>query len=120
MSNQIMVIYPYFDRGLWVFDDESVGLTREPFVAGIDNIIDFMTIGVNNARQGFRLLFSADPFPDYTTSLTWIEKDKDPISSGDWYYHLATGTRGWLCPALLKYFDKAPKEIYVKIEEVKP
>ena len=23
---------------------------------------------------------------------------------------------GWLCPALFKYFDKAPSEIYVKAE----
>jgi len=23
---------------------------------------------------------------------------------------------GWLCPALFKYFEKAPKEIYVKAE----
>jgi hypothetical protein len=23
---------------------------------------------------------------------------------------------GWLCPALFKYFEKAPKEIYIKAE----
>jgi len=24
---------------------------------------------------------------------------------------------GWLCPALFKYFEKAPQEIYAKFEE---
>jgi hypothetical protein len=23
---------------------------------------------------------------------------------------------GWLCPALLKYFPTAPREIYIKVE----
>jgi hypothetical protein len=27
---------------------------------------------------------------------------------------------GWLCPALLKYFATAPREIYVKIEPKNP
>jgi hypothetical protein len=25
---------------------------------------------------------------------------------------------GWLCPALLKYFDHAPKELYAKAESL--
>jgi hypothetical protein len=29
---------------------------------------------------------------------------------------MKTGMEGWLCPALLKYFDKAPKKIYVQIK----
>ena len=38
--NSIMVIYPYRDAGLWVFDDERVGLDKEPFIAGADTLID--------------------------------------------------------------------------------
>jgi len=26
---------------------------------------------------------------------------------------------GWLCPALLKYFPTAPRQIYVQVEELK-
>jgi hypothetical protein len=26
------------------------------------------------------------------------------------------GIEGWLCPALFKYFDKAPAELYAKAE----
>jgi hypothetical protein len=32
MSNAMMVIYPDREQYTWVFDDERVGLVREPFV----------------------------------------------------------------------------------------
>ena len=34
--NSLGMIVPYKHQGMWVFDDEAVGLRREPFVAGID------------------------------------------------------------------------------------
>ncbi len=37
-------------------------------------------------------------------------------SSGNWYYSDQFKMEGWLCPALLKYFPTAPREIYVKVE----
>ncbi len=40
MSNVLMVIAPYWYQGTWVFDDESVGLVREPFVSGVPEMID--------------------------------------------------------------------------------
>ena len=35
MKNAIFVIKPYKWNGMWVFDDERVGLDKEPFVAPI-------------------------------------------------------------------------------------
>ena len=63
-----MVIFPYRHKGMWVFDDEDVGLRKEPFVSGADTIIDHAvdTLGIQNARKGFRLVFSANPFPAST------------------------------------------------------
>lgn len=123
--NQLGVIYPYVVNGLWVFDDPTVGLTREPFIAGIDKMIDTLTKDIEDAKNGFRLIFSADPFPGYNTVLNWVEEDK-PITKaqgllgfqrGNWYHHPDTNSEGWLCPALLKYFKTAPKHLYVKLEE---
>ena len=31
--NSLMVISPYKHHGMWVFDDPSVGLDKEPFIA---------------------------------------------------------------------------------------
>jgi hypothetical protein len=63
--NSIGIIAPYKYEGIWVFDDPAVGLTREPFVAGIDTMIDQLVASIPNAATGFRLLFSATPFPRF-------------------------------------------------------
>ena len=54
MANILMVIVPYWYQGTWVFDDESVGLNKEPFVAGVPEMIDDLVKDIPNARGGFR------------------------------------------------------------------
>ena len=41
-ANAIMVIAPYWYNGTWVFDDPDAGLKREPFVAGVPEMIDLL------------------------------------------------------------------------------
>jgi hypothetical protein len=112
-ANSIFVISPYKYYGTWVFDDPRVSLVREPFVAGIPEMIDKLVKDIPNADQGFRLLFSASPFPGYTIKLTWVRGE----GSGNWYFCEEYNAEGWLCPALFRYFDEAPKEIYGKAEK---
>src|SRR6266542_2944555 len=52
--NALMVIVPYKYEGLWVFDDAAVGLSKEPFIAGIDTLIDKATANIPDAQYGFR------------------------------------------------------------------
>ena len=96
-----------------MFDDPSTGLTREPFVAGVPKIIDHLVKDIPNAENGFRMLFSGKPFPGYMMKVTWIRAEM----SGNWYHSEELDMEGWLCPALFKYFEEAPKEIYVKAEK---
>lgn len=111
-SNAIMVIAPYWHAGTWVFDDPRVGLEQEPFVAGVPEMIDVLVADVPDAREGFRLLFSAQPFPDYQKKLTWLRGDM-----GGHYYALEDPPmEGWLCPAMFQYYEEPPSEIYVKAE----
>ncbi len=35
---------------------------------------------------------------------------------GNWYYSPDLDMEGWLCPALLKCFDKAPRELFVQVK----
>jgi hypothetical protein len=110
--NSLFVIAPYKHQGTWVFDDPKVGLHQEPFVLGIDKMIDHMVADVPHADRGFRAIFSAQKFPGAETKLEWRRSD----SGGNWYYSDKFKMEGWLCPALFKYFPKAPREIWVKVE----
>ena len=110
--NALLVIAPYKYQGTWVFDDPAVGLSREPFIAGIDTMIDKAVADIPNVEKGFRAIFSASPFPGANLKLDWCREE----SGGNWYYNDRFKMEGWLCPALLKYFPTAPREIYVKIE----
>jgi len=112
--NTINLIVPYRYEGMWVFDDPRVGLDKEPFVSGADRLIDMLVADIPNAQKGFRLLFSATPFPGYKVKLEWKREEY----GGNWYFSPEFKMEGWLCPALFKYFDSAPKEIYVKAEAI--
>ena len=62
--NAIAAIHPYrSEHGLWVFDDQRVGLDREPFVCGADAIIDRWVAYLPEANKGFDLLFSTSAKP---------------------------------------------------------
>jgi hypothetical protein len=111
-GNAIMVIAPYRHAGTWVFDDPAVGLRREPFVAGVPEIIDTMVKDVPNAENGFRMTFSANPFPGYQQKLTWVRAE----SGGNVYRSDQSAMEGWLCPALFHYFKTAPRELYVRAD----
>lgn len=106
------VLLPYRHQGLWVFDDPAVGLEREPFVCGIDDMIDRLVREVPDAANGFRLVFSSRPFPGYTAKLEWRREEH----GGHWYFSPTYGGEGWLCPALFKYFERAPAELYATAE----
>lgn len=114
MPNQIMVIAPYWleAAGTWVFDDPVTDLRQEPFVEGIPEMIDDLVADIPNARKGFRLLFSGAPFPGWQRKLTRLRQEL----GGWWYASDEPQSKGWLCPALFRYFDEAPEEIYVKAE----
>lgn len=112
MPNQINIIAPYFAHGTWVFDDDRVGLVQEPFVSGVPEMIDDLVRDIPDARQGFRLLFSTSPFPGFQRRLTWVKAEM----GGNWYRADEPPSEGWLCPALFRYFDEAPLELFVKAE----
>ena len=110
--NVINVIQPYWHADMWVFDDPRVGLSAEPFVGGADIMIDRITADISDARRGFNMVFSAVPFPDHQFRLEWQRAD----GSGNIYRSKALEAEGWLCPALLRYFDEPPSEIYVQVK----
>ena len=107
---------------MWVFDDERVGLDKEPFVAGADTMIDtaLEMKGIQNADDGFLLIFSEHPFPDAALEISWDREE----SGGNTYLGRfeqdgeETVLEGWLCPALNLYYPEAPDKLHVQLREV--
>jgi hypothetical protein len=112
MKNSIFVIKPYKWEGIWVFDDSAVGLVREAFVGGADRILDVATASIPNAPKGFLAYFSASYFPDAQMVLEWVREE----GGGNVYRWPEKNMEGWLCPALFKYFETAPKTMYVQLK----
>jgi len=119
--NQINTILPYRSMGGWAFDDDAVGLEREPFVAGADKAIDKIVEHLGIKTDKIKMTFSKDKFPGHHVKLDNLVLDPTPPwEGGGQFYSINDDNFSldlWLCPALLKYFDIAPDEIYVKVEE---
>jgi hypothetical protein len=109
--NAINVIAPYRTLGMWVFDDPRVGLVQEPFVSGADTMIDRAVAHIPDAAGGFVMVFAAVPFPGHQFRLEWRRAE----GGGNWYVSPELGLEGWLCPALMRYFDQPPAAIYVQV-----
>lgn len=111
-NEMVMEIQPYDFHGMLVFDDASVGLDKEPFVQGVPEMLYLLcqTSGVRNPARGFKLKFSGEPFEGHQLEATKLNEE----SGGNWYE--ANGMKGWLCPALFKYFTIAPDKLYIRVE----
>ena len=106
--NVLFTIRPYRHYSVWAFDDKSRGLLGEPFVGNINVMIDWLCSLVGSRE--ITLLFSDKPFPDYQLVL---HRDR-PEHGGAWYFMPTLKIEGWLCSALFKYFEIAPKNIYIQ------
>ncbi len=123
-SNSLMILRPYLDAGMWVFDDPATGLVREPFVQGVPEIIEDALgragIPISEAAGGFQLVFSKNPFPGTQVVLDRLNGDKfNETMEGNWY-RTANGREGWLCPALFHYFQEAPERIHCAVSRLNP
>jgi hypothetical protein len=76
-----------------------VGLIKEPFIAGIDSLIDKATARIPDAQHGFRVIFSARHFPARASTGMTLGR-----SDGNLYYSPEFSQEGWLCLALFKHF----------------
>jgi hypothetical protein len=95
-----------------VFDDPATGLSKEAFVRGVPDMINTVVKEIPSARSGFKLTASEKPFDGYEKKLTWVRAE----SGGNFYRLDGTAMEGWLCPELFRYFDHAPKILYVRAE----
>lgn len=119
MNNSIFTIFPYsIGGGGWAFDDESVGLVREPFVAGADDLLTLLSGG----KEKLEVTFSNNWFPYYQLVLEKLTLEElellgiKEVPSGTFYKEPLRMHVLWLCPALNLYYPESPEKIYIKIK----
>ena len=127
--NIMNIIMPYRhpdSPDIWVFDDEARGLAREPFVGEANELLDYADDklgGKGKLVVFFRSDMGVDPVQQHYDSVSVEARLIAPDASGS-IYSAEVSQDGvvqfmsdnlWLCPALLKYFDKAPKHIHAAI-----
>lgn len=101
------------ERANWVFDDKELKITKESFVLGTSELIDFYKQKQKLEGKNLVLIVSETEFKDcQVTSL--IEYNK--LSRWSLYYEEFFGYHK-LCPVLLKYFKTSPEKIFFKIEK---
>jgi len=112
-GNALLVIEPYRAGREWRFDEPLLHLKGEPFVQGVSEMIDKMVVGIPGSDKKVRLIFSQCPFPGSQWRLDRLRGE----DGGNWYFSEDYQMQGWLCPALFKFFPRAPAHIYVRAEE---
>src|SRR5262245_10803017 len=115
MANSLRVLNCYRYNGLWVFDDPAVGLEREPFVPSATQILDSVCLMQGIRGDRINVIFSDRSFPGHQAHAHWVEA----AEGGNWYEVNVDGLshHGWLCPALLNYFEEPPQELFFEIIE---
>lgn len=122
VENSIYTMQVYYDGGSWVFDNPAVGLIKEPFVAGADEIFDEIAHlrAVDPSKAVIDIVFSDVQFPGWEL----MAEHLGPSMGGDDYSVIASEYETledhdfWLCPALLKYFSDAPNRIFMRVTKV--
>jgi len=127
--NIMNIIMPYRHTDspdIWVFDDEARGLESEPFIGEANQLLDYADEklgGKGKLVVFFRADMGVDPVQQHYDSVSVEARLIESDASGSTYsaevsregvVHLMADDL-WLCPALLKYFDKAPRRIHAAI-----
>lgn len=114
--NSIVTIIIHKKGSCWVFDDPAVGLTQEPFVCGMNEILEYWMkedgVLERALADGIQVIASNREFPDARHEMRWSREE----CGGTWYHtsdRTPRGLNGWLCPALNKYFDPSPERLHV-------
>lgn len=107
-SNSIMMLSLYKEGTTWAFDDATFGITREPFVMGMSEIISSY---LPEKAKTCTIYFSHNAFPN-CEKLNLIEEQ----ANGGVYKVESTGMMGWLCPVTRIYMQGIPQNIYFQVK----
>jgi hypothetical protein len=112
-SEALNLLPLYRDSGLWCFDHPALQIEKEPFVEGIDTIIDTIA-DIDCPSHGDRLVLDWSVERPKRHSLVWICRLDRPDGVWNRYELYSVGRpalRGNLCPVLGKFFGATPPPV---------
>lgn len=121
----IHVIFLRWDskQSSWCFDIPIMGIENEPFISGMDDIIDKQLILAKKLdeakKRGVCVLFSgATNKPEsFKSGYYFFIKKQREENGGCWYYEPKSKYEGWLCPNLYQFFSRAPDTIHICVRD---
>ena len=115
----------YRHAGGWAFDDLRYGLVAEALIEGADTLVDRALEVIYREdtprvhRALLRFVDGPGIIPGSGHMGAWVTLKKTGESNGGTDYAVLDepflGHRVWLCPALLCYFDSAPRCITLDV-----
>ena len=108
----MMTLKIYKNQGLWMFDDASKFIEKEPFVGGFSELIDFILKekGVwAGSHRDIDIEFSLEKEAQDMVEITKVE-DMD----NDWALYEYKEMQGTLCPVTLQYLGKHPDSFFIR------
>ncbi|NJL99974.1 MAG: hypothetical protein HC924_14765 [Synechococcaceae cyanobacterium SM2_3_2] len=110
LGGKIIKLYLY-KTSMWMFDDESIGIYREPFVEGMSEILD--EVAQSYGKTDSMTVEFGEYLDRWEYSLELIREERQ----GARYYSPELDMEGWLCPVIHQYFDEVPDKIYMRVVE---
>jgi hypothetical protein len=95
MANAIHLLMPYRHASTWVFDDPRVGLSQEPFVSGILEMIDAMVPEIPTPKRA---------------SGSYSQQRRFRANKSSWRrckQNMRAYAEGWRCPALFSLLSRS-------------
>jgi hypothetical protein len=113
-NNSIQILRPWCEGGVWMFDDEEIGVRREAFVGGASEMITALKEFFNAKTDGegkINLIFSDQPFPNSQT-LTFVGGEMSGVVFR-W-----NNMDAWFCPCFFNYFDRdnVPTHLFAQVK----
>jgi hypothetical protein len=95
-------------NGLWVFNEEYLGLKAELFVPDATEVLDMVLAKTKFANNSTHTVIFGEELPEYDAEFI-LEEDFG--TSCNYSYD---GKVFWLCGVTFMYFKTAPKKFYIK------
>ena len=109
-------VFAHHSHGMWVFSDADHEINSEPFVDGMDVILDHVSGRIPRTVDSVASVwFSFSDLALFDADDSYVLVREEPMQGGYYYRLEGTDLRGWICPVALKYFPTHPERIYFMI-----